>query len=1422
MMRQHLRTIATGLIVLACAAGAGAKDVKRFAVNEYLGMTYDRQPVSCDVTFDEPVPAGKIGLRPGPCQVEIVEGTPQAVRRARVWTMVTFRPNTYALDDGDVRDWPGLAAKINAELQADGASIGKCIRRSLAKALGLPADFTALPAREPDEAQRSAILRAANEFITRNPSWDAAWARSLGLDAAFADVLKKLSERKADAGEVQKLNRAGLDAAWKGLVRPLKLHPRHLIFTVHTDGPPPEAQRSAAVVADAGEVGGVKVAAVGNGIIHAKLPVGTVAFDVPASAFDVPGPVVSISRDGAEWIGSGYLQAMSRVRGVTCRTSRGPVYFESRIHYAFEDGTFYKVRARLYAAKPYVHLVEDFNLSGDARYVFNYDDWFTDAFFSMGDNRLYGWRSIRLDDPCSDFVKIPGQKALTRLVVWSQFNYFGGKQETIGLKSPDPDALAEAYQDAKARHEQDVQRYEENVARQDKAQADYAAAMKAYPKLLKDYEQQLAAHKKDPKKVPRPRQPKEPQEPRARRYSRPREPDSQDYVYAEEPYSLAGASIRTTKTDTPPGKGLAVGAFYVRPDLWTRAKFNHVDLYMRPEVPGDRHTRGVSGLAGARLRIAMEAWLIDPVGTGAHREWAIFAVPAADRAYLAKAHVVEGAWPLDRLIRTTLVWNSDGSPVRLEDTAPPDFGHAGGADGVFKGTQGRSGLQCFNGSNGGIRWCPPLAGFDGKVTPHRAAAGSQDNLAMANQAIRWYAAGDESAYPGVRASMPWSDPEALNPFYQGMENMNFSADLYRYMAGHAVYLMEMGHPDGRKMLAESEKRFDMALDRYVYPGSGCWEESHGYAGHTIGITGPLSVILRNSGMRNFLEDIRFARMMEFFLYVHSPVDAEWGNRVVPAVGDHGQGRAGPEKRLRNIIAVFAGSKDPRIRQIVRRAAWMIREDGGSVPEGIEPEKADLSSRFLRGYGTILRAVTDRPTSFALALRGAIAAAADKGKPPARHDLNIRLSTDAEGALRKSFTGWARSYNQGLATGEAALADGARLDEQGPAEVGLNVTLADDKWVKGGSGRYRLKLALRAGAVTGSFTGTWAGREVSGEVTGQAGPAESFLVLRAGQSWGHHHADKGSMWFWGRNVHFFGDCSWGGPPGGTYWNQYKQGPASGTQIELLGINNWTLPCKYPAPWIDDEEYGGTYDYVNARCLYPYNPPPDLGRSSPVALRNGYDRQVLFVHPDLLIVRDNLETNCKAIWRLHSFQPAGTTVKGNTATLASAAGVVGDLAIVYPKGPWKSDVLAETASGRSYLALREHARRPGAEVLRVIDRDILNTKYSDAGGKPAPFEELPRFGGSVELRWDMPDNTSATWIFGVRDAAQAAPQWELLDDEGRVVRVKLPGGLDVIALLNIEPFTYTGCGIEFEGTVGLVVRRKDKTVAHGIRAVRLKAD
>ena len=1037
-MRIH--TLLCALVLLPSAAFADFS--KTFAVNDYFGMKYQREPVSFDVDLPKAFPVANIALDREPYQVEIIEGTPDAVRKARVWTLVDF------------------------------AATGQQL-------------FT---------------VTASDVFPGR--------------------------------GEVKTAFRR----------------------------------------AEADRVNGIDVALVRNGTIAVKVPVGKARFPEGRSAVQVPGPVVSISADdGKTWYGDGYLDTMLRVQSISCDVTGGPVYWQSAITYKFDDNRTYTARVRLYAGKAYAQLVEDFNLGGASKFIFNYDDWTPPWVVSCGDQAQTKLYSAATYDS-SDFVKEEGQRCLVRMVVWTQFGYFGGKSETIGLCNEDG--------------------------------------------------------------------------------------------------------------------SLAVGGFYIRPDRWTRAKVNHVDLYERPEVPGDRMTRGIVGLKGAKKRYAMEAWLVD-----GHREWALYAMPAgtvtADEkggppkvewGPLRKAHVVEGVWPLDRINRMPLVWNADGSPVKLEDTAPTggEMPFGGDIGIVLKGMQGRSGLQHFNGSNGSMR-----GGYVNAAGKQRAwAQANPDKLnaaalqqsrqigMMVGPAMAAYMAMDESAYPGRRAMLPWTDPEALNPFYQGMENMNFNADRYNSVSAVGAALVAMKHPEGQKILRHGEEQMSMALDRYIYPLSGNWEESHSYAQHTLKNLIPLVNNLKANSVGDYWDDVRFARLFEWWCVTASPRDPGFGNiRIPPPVGDHGLGVDGPVGVAKAALPNLAASKNPEVRKIASHLAWLFKEKNQEVPPGIEPVAPNNGSQYVQGYGAQMRAVDS------------------------------------------------------------------------------------------------------------------AGRE-------------SYVLVRAGQSWGHHHMDKGSLWGWFRNVHFFGDAAWGGPPGPTYGNHYKQGPASGTQIELIGVTNWTLPCKYPAPWISDDQYDKAFDYVNARCMYPFNPKLDVSKPTPVTTRNGFDRQVLLVHPDLLIVRDNVETVCPTIWRMHSYQVDGLKVAGGTAIMPSPQGVTGQLNILYP------------ASGVE---------------LKVIERDDLNGTDQPFGSKPGEGTGKGKSAydtRSVVLKWEMPMNISATWVFSASGEGEAPAKARSLDPEGRVTSVTLADGREIIAFMNIEPFKASVNGIDFEGTVGLVIRQGGKATTYPVRAAKLE--
>jgi hypothetical protein len=942
-----------------------------------------------------------------------------------------------------------------------------------------------------------------------------------------------------------------------------------MVFTVQEGKPAPG---TACAVSDAGEMGGVNLAQVTNSAGFAvKMPVGNVTFASARSAFDVPGPVVSVSRDGQRWYGTGYLDSARRVKSVTCTTTHGAIFFESRIVYEFEDNRQYTARVRVFAGKPYAQIFEDFNVGGASQFVFNFDDWQPTRYLMPGDADIGRWMSMtNTDDTAEDFIKIEGQHCFARLVIWSQHNYIRGKQETLGL---------------------------------------------------------------------------------------------------------ADANV-------------AIGGFYIRPDRWTRAKVNHVDLYQRPEAPGaasegsgaSRMTRGTVGLEGSTNRIAMEAWLVD-----GHREWAIYAVEPSNTQFFCKAHIVEGVWPLDRINRLQLVWNADGSPVAQEDTAPmgkPVFDDAPvySSDlftGVFKSTGGRCGVMRFNGSNpsmrgGYARVVKPIAPWAATNLEHRTASYLRSigkfNDYMVGPAMAVLLAMDDSAYPGPRAMLPWSDPEALNPFYQGMENMNFNVDRYESILAVGEALEAMGCPWASNAISYVAGQYRMQLGRYVYPQSGCWEESHTYAGCILRATLGAGARLKEPYLGNVFADPLVQKVFNFWTMVLSPRNADYSNkRHVLPIGDHGGPNIGSHAHIEKSVELFAGAGTPDSIRTAKELAWGLTERGWSPSNAPAISKPEWRSQWLQGYGSVLRA-----------------------------------------------------------------------------------TAKDDR--------------------------------------------ESMIVVRAGQSWGHHHMDKGSLWGFFRNTHFFGDAAWGGPPGGTYWNPYKQGPAGHTTIEFVGILNWPLPCKYPAPWIADEDYEKDFDYCMARCLYPFNPKLEIKESSPVAFRNGFDRQVLLVHPDILVVRDNIETTVPTIWRMHSFQFAGTTVEPGGALLAATNGVHGRLRMVYP------DNVRFTTTAVHDLPIEDGRGK------------IPNEPFGSPPGGKKPYDTR-----TLVLRWDMPRNTSATWVFSVHEKDAKPVKVERLDDAGRVTRLTTDEGMVIVAFMNTEPFAWKGEGMEFEGSVGLIADKK----TYPIRATKLTA-
>ncbi len=1009
----------------------------------------------------------------------------------------------------------------------------------------------------------------------------------LGLDGVTSQV-EVLAGTRAAAAKVRIWTAVDL----KG--------PGQLRFTVGSNKP-----AVAPVPTTAEAAGPVPVGILANASLRIRVPLpggvptsphaaGELKFPAPVASVLIPGPIAGLSLDGTTWQGSGYLDCRRQVEAIAWTWESGPVFQQIALTYRFTGGKSYRAQVRLYGGKPWVSLVEDSDLGDDSRFVMavpppsrylmptdaDYDRW-----LPLGD-------SGSVSDGAEDFITIAGQRCLARLVIWSQHNYFRGKQEHLSVALPDA------------------------------------------------------------------------------------------------------------------GGDLALGAFLCRPDRWTRVKVNHIDLYQRPQATGDtaadRMTRGRVGLEGSAPRLAFESWLTD-----GHRETGWYlrrvsawkskgsaeaqgqgAVPpaaASQDPFFTLAHVADGSWNLDRLNRQVLTWNADGSVPTLDDQRPVgSLGFSSDIHTVIKSTVGRCGMMRFNGSNPNIRSAIPGAAKAlatwAKANPTLKGATALQNTKelstrQAGTALICLMAMDDSAYPGPRAMLPWSDPEALNPFYQGMENMNFNTDRFNTIQHLAEALKELGCPWADLAHTYVEGQYRSQVDRYVYPQSGCWEESHTYAGSILRATREAGIPIRERGTWNPFADERIQRVHTFWPRVLFPRDPGFGGkRSIAPIGDHGGPNFGRTKALRDSIPNFLAAGTPAARATAAELAWMVKEAGEQVADlGIEPQRPPWKSTWLQGYGSILRAA----------------------------DTQAR---------------------------------------------------------------------------------------------------ESMIIVRAEQSWGHHHQDKGSLWGWFKDVHFFGDCAWGSPPGGHYWNPYKQGPEGHTNLEFVGVNNWPLPCKYPAPWIADESYSDGADWCVARCRYPYNPPLDLSRSTPPALTNGYDRCVLFIHPDILVVRDEVDSPCPTIWRLHSLQAAGTTVDGAKASLVSPHGLTGDLAIVHPPGAAMSVVSRHDKP----VAGGKIPDEPFGRAVGGLD---------EKGKNPSLYDTR-----SLCLKWEMPLGSSATWVFTVRGSDLVPMTAERLDDQGRVVRIKHGDGREVVACLSAAPFTWRGAGVDFAGHAGAVVRQRGTSTVLGVRSER----
>ena len=187
---------------------------------------------------------------------------------------------------------------------------------------------------------------------------------------------------------------------------------------------------------------------------------------------------------------------------------------------------------------------------------------------------------------------------MNRLVVWTQFGYFGGKQERIGLKGPDPAVAQAAHDRAVEKWQKAVEKWEAKQEEEDQAaEGAYSAEARLSGGTVR----------------------------RAYHTSK-----------------LAGVTKQVPAFT--PGVGFDGGrrVFYIRPDRWdSRCGWGQPRRPVSASRSAGRSGHSRRDPERRRGAASGHGGLADQ----GHREWAS-AVPSGDLPWLAKAHVREGVWPL--------------------------------------------------------------------------------------------------------------------------------------------------------------------------------------------------------------------------------------------------------------------------------------------------------------------------------------------------------------------------------------------------------------------------------------------------------------------------------------------------------------------------------------------------------------------------------------------------------------------------------------------------------------------------------------------------------------------------------------------------------------------------------------------------------
>lgn len=420
-----------------------------------------------------------------------------------------------------------------------------------------------------------------------------------------------------------------------------------------------------------------------------------------------------------------------------------------------------------------------------------------------------------------------------------------------------------------------------------------------------------------------------------------------------------------------------LGAFLYRPGQWTRPKVNFVEFWEHRQAGDDYLTRDrltdfgkadafaspehedMQGHSVYQGHFTWEFQLYD-----GRRQWGLSMTdksqqfvkatrPRSDHrrgaARLRNQVMQVGACPLDRMKELVLAWPAGPLPAEKPldaDAVKQKRQLLAQLRNFVEGFYYREGWACPNPVS--IRGVAPgCDGFD-HLRAQGGLTADEDALLRAEYVFLASMLYDPDYYPWDKCMLPVDDPDSTEPLFAGMINQNFNADRFN-MVGR-IGLSLPTHPESKKWVDHFVQQLNLQWQFYLYPESGCWEESHTYANHVLNTILPMLHKLRTQAGINLFKDERLKRMFDFFVRTVTPLDKNWGTRITPACGDHAEGNY--YREIYRTAAEGFATADPKF---ARRLMWMYRQQGGQEPSAIEAAPQELESEYLRGFGGVLRA-----------------------------------------------------------------------------------------------------------------------------------------------------------------------------------------------------------------------------------------------------------------------------------------------------------------------------------------------------------------------------------------------------------------------------------------------------------------------------------